>query len=116
MGGEVSGEQVRQPVFPDDQLSPIEGGTVRLPVRHRAAVIESPTAGNLETDPARIAQQSNPGSGRSRRSHWHRVTSPVAVDRRNRPDSGQPQCALSFPVKAILPPNNTGGPDGYPAP
>lgn len=44
-----------QPVLTDDQLSPIEGRTVRLSVQYRAAIIESSTAGDLETDPARMA-------------------------------------------------------------
>jgi hypothetical protein len=58
-----------QPVLADDQLSPIEGRTVRLPVRYRAAVIESSTAGDLKTDPARMARQSSPGGGRSSSAH-----------------------------------------------
>jgi hypothetical protein len=44
-----------QPVCADDQLSPIEGRTVLLPVRCRAAIIESSTAEDLETDPVWIA-------------------------------------------------------------
>ncbi|MEY4243813.1 MAG: hypothetical protein RLZZ245_1398, partial [Verrucomicrobiota bacterium] len=102
-----------QPVLADDQLSPIEGRTVRLLVRYRAALTEPPTAGDLETDPARMARQSSPGGGRSSSSHGYWVTSPVAKDRRKSTDSGQPQRTPSLPVKAIWPLDHTGGPDGY---
>ena len=102
-----------QPVIADDQLSPIESGTIRLPVRHRAAVIESSTAVDLETDPARMSGQSSPGNGRSSNFHGYWVPPPVIIDRRKSPDNGQPQRTPSFPINAIWPIDHTGGADGY---
>ena len=60
-----------------------------------------------------MARQSSPGGGRSSSSHGYRVTSPVATDQGNCPDSGQPQRTPSLPVKAIWPLDHTGGPDDY---
>ena len=41
------------------------------------------------------------------------MTSPVAADQRNCPDSSKPQRTPSLPVKAIWTLDHTGGPDGY---
>ena len=60
-----------------------------------------------------MARQSSPSGGRSSSSHGYWVTSPVAADQRNCPDSSQPQRTPSFPVKTIWPLDHTGGPDGY---